>query len=204
MSEHFNLFITLFTRDYWFRALPLLVNRVVVLEDVVDDSASWQEEEEGDETDDSASDTSSISDSLFDPSSETLSDRFLALKDIISPSTRLNLSESINKTKYYVKFIGKKLGFGAWVLTTTALLVGLPLVLSIEGEGALVAQEKEYLGQQVSLFFIPFFSSFLFSYFLLLNAIFRVRAGCLSMLGVNSWIERIDVLYLKLWKWIEV
>lgn len=35
-------------------------------------------------------------------------------------------------------------------MTTSALMVGLPLLLSMEGEAGLVAQEKEYLGQQVS------------------------------------------------------
>lgn len=137
-------------------------NRVVVLEDVVDDSASWQEEaeDEGDSSD-TSSETSSIDDT-FDRNSESLSDRFLALKDIISPSTRLTISDSVSRTQAWVKFGAKKVGTGAWILTTTALLVGLPLVLSIEGEGALVAQEKEYMGQQVS-FFLSFFFLFIFS-----------------------------------------
>lgn len=138
-------------------------HRVVVLEDIVDDSASWQEEEAEDEevdSSDTSSETSSIEDT-FDPNNESLSDRFLALKDIISPSTRLNLSDSFIRTRDWVKFGAKKVGSGAWILTTTALLVGLPLVLSIEGEGALVAQEKEYMGQQVG-FFLFFIYLFLF------------------------------------------
>lgn len=62
------------------------------------------------------------------------------------------MSESYSATKSWVQWTGKTVGKSAWVLTTTALLVGLPLALSIEGEGALVAQEKEYMGQQVSFF----------------------------------------------------
>ena len=33
-------------------------------------------------------------------------------------------------------------------MTTSALLVGLPFLLTVEGEAAMMAQEKEYLGQQ--------------------------------------------------------
>lgn len=35
-----------------------------------------------------------------------------------------------------------------WIVTTSALLVGLPLALSLEDEAKIVAQEQEMLAQQ--------------------------------------------------------
>jgi hypothetical protein len=46
-----------------------------------------------------------------------------------------------------VKWGGLKVGNAAWIVTTSALLVGLPLMLSIEGEAGIVQQEKDYMGQ---------------------------------------------------------
>jgi import receptor subunit TOM22 len=35
-----------------------------------------------------------------------------------------------------------------WVVTTTALMIGLPMALAIEDEARVIAQEKEMMGQQ--------------------------------------------------------
>lgn len=118
-------------------------------------------EEVSDDWEDSSS--TSSSDSLateadvddFDPSAETVLERFYALKDIVPPSTRASVSDTTDAIIGWVKWSVGLAGSAAWIITTSALLVGLPAMLSIEGEGALVAQEKEFLGQQqVSL---PFF-----------------------------------------------
>lgn len=74
---------------------------------------------------------------------ETIIDRIYALKDIISPSSRATLCESWNKLSNSTKSTTKFLGNVAWVITTSMILVGLPMALSIEGESMLVAHEKE-------------------------------------------------------------
>ncbi|GAA6011724.1 hypothetical protein JCM10207_004223 [Rhodosporidiobolus poonsookiae] len=84
---------------------------------------------------------------LYDPSQETFAERLAALKDMISPSTRASISDSVSTAQAYAKWTVGKVGAAAWVTCTSALLVGLPLLLSIEGEAAIVQQEKEFLAQ---------------------------------------------------------
>lgn len=94
----------------------------------------------------------------FDPSTETVFDRLYALRDIIPPTTRARLYESAGNLSTGVKTGGRWLGGLAWVVTTSMLLVGLPMVLSVEAESMLVAQEREIerqqQGQQVGLRFV--------------------------------------------------
>ncbi|KAG6831009.1 hypothetical protein H0H87_006582 [Tephrocybe sp. NHM501043] len=79
---------------------------------------------------------------------ETFYDRFSALKDIIPPTTRHSIASRISKTASFLKRGGKIAGNVVWVITTSALLVALPLALSLEDEAKIVAQEKEMLEQQ--------------------------------------------------------
>jgi len=79
---------------------------------------------------------------------ESLYDRLVALKDIVPPSTRHTISSKVSSTASFFKKGGKILGNIVWVVTTSALLVGLPLALSLEDEAKIVAQEKEMLAQQ--------------------------------------------------------
>jgi import receptor subunit TOM22 len=100
-----------------------------------------------------ASSRSSSSTSLSSVSSqisaeESFFDRITALVDIVPPSTRHNLSSKLSKTTSFVKRSGKIIGNVVWIVTTSALLVGLPLALSLEDEAKIVAQEKEMLAQQ--------------------------------------------------------
>lgn len=88
---------------------------------------------------------------LYDPSQETLSERFYALKDMVPPEVRNSVRQTLGTGASWSKWAASKFGSAAWIVTTSALVVGLPLMLSIEGEAALVQQEKEYLGQ-VSVF----------------------------------------------------
>ncbi|GAA5929894.1 Tom22p [Sporobolomyces koalae] len=118
----------------------------VKVEEVHDDDA-WSSASS--DIDDAASDISDSELQLapFDPDQETFAERFYALKDIVSPTTRAAVSDAADSTLAWTRWTANKVGNAAWIVTTSALLVGLPLLLSIEGEGALVQQEKEYLAQ---------------------------------------------------------
>jgi import receptor subunit TOM22 len=89
---------------------------------------------------------SSISSQLS--TEETVFHRIAALIDIIPPGLRHALSSRLSKTASVVKQTGKIAGNVVWIVTTSALLVGLPLALSLEDEAKIVAQEKEMLAQQ--------------------------------------------------------
>ncbi|KAI6147505.1 mitochondrial import translocase subunit Tom22 [Pisolithus tinctorius] len=89
---------------------------------------------------------SSISSELS--ADESFYDRLTALVDIIPPTTRHNIASKASKTVSFVKNTGKVLGNVVWIVTTSALLVGLPLALSLEDEAKIVAQEKEIMAQQ--------------------------------------------------------
>lgn len=80
----------------------------------------------------------------FNADAETYSERIYALKDMIAPTTRDRLAAALAGTTSYLKRGANLAGNAAWILTTSALLVGLPLMLSIEGEAGIVQQEKEY------------------------------------------------------------
>uniref|UniRef100_A0A060T407 ARAD1A13398p n=1 Tax=Blastobotrys adeninivorans TaxID=409370 RepID=A0A060T407_BLAAD len=79
----------------------------------------------------------------FDPESESLMDRVVALKDVVPPAYRSKLtsvfstaSKGITGTLFYG---GKAL----WIATTSSLLLGVPLALSIVSEQQLIEMEKE-------------------------------------------------------------
>lgn len=64
------------------------------------------------------------------------------------PSTRRSLSHTFSMTYRYTAFGGRLAGKLAWVVTTSALLVGLPYALAVETEAAVVQQEREFAQQQ--------------------------------------------------------
>ncbi|KAI9014377.1 mitochondrial outer membrane translocase complex, subunit Tom22 [Phycomyces nitens] len=112
------------------------------------------EEVSTDHIDDSISDNDQYSDYSDDEDDfdvdedESLLDRIAALKEIIPLKHRQRMSSSVSAVtswgKTGVTFVGKS----AWVLTTSMLLLVLPLALEIEKEQALVAYEKEAMQQQ--------------------------------------------------------
>ena len=124
---------------------------MVLVEEVPDASASavplptddlLSGEHESDfETSSSFSD--SLSDDDFDPSSETIYDRLVALRDIVPPSARLSAYASYEKTKSWVWWSVFGAGNLAWIVGTSAILMGLPLALAIEDETRIVQQERE-------------------------------------------------------------
>ena len=82
------------------------------------------------------------------PVDESLLDRLAALKDIVPPTTRHSLASKVSKTASFFKRTTKFAGNVIWVVTTSALLIGLPLALILEDEAKVVAQENEMLAQQ--------------------------------------------------------
>jgi len=92
----------------------------------------------------------------FDPASETLADRFYALKDMLSPTTRNRLVQASSVATVYGRKGLSFAGNSAWVIVTSAILLGLPLALAVEGETMFVQQERfekeQMSGQQVGLF----------------------------------------------------
>ena len=94
----------------------------------------------------SSASLSSISSDV--PAAESLYDRLAALVDIVPPATRHTIWSRLSRTTALLKRGGKFAGNVAWVITTSALLVGLPLVLVLEDESRIVQQEKDMLAQQ--------------------------------------------------------
>ncbi|KAF8917055.1 mitochondrial outer membrane translocase complex, subunit Tom22 [Mucidula mucida] len=100
-----------------------------------------------------SSSRTSSSESLSSVSSElsadeTLLERIAALVDIVPPTTRHSIVSRVSKTASFVKKTSKVVGNIVWIVTTSALLVALPLALSLEDEAKIVTQEKEMLEQQ--------------------------------------------------------
>ncbi|KAF8555213.1 mitochondrial import translocase, subunit Tom22 [Imleria badia] len=94
--------------------------------------------------------TDSLSSVASDPSvpDESVYDRLFALVDIVPPTTRQSIVTSLSNTTAFIKKTGKVVGNVVWIVTTSALLVGLPLALSLEDEAKIVQQEQEMLAQQ--------------------------------------------------------
>ena len=89
---------------------------------------------------------------------ESFYDRLSALVDIVPPTTRQSISSSLFKTTSFIKKTGKVVGNVVWIVTTSALLIGLPLALSLEDEAKIVQQEQEMLAQQQGAQQVLFFS----------------------------------------------
>lgn len=89
---------------------------------------------------------------------ESFYDRLSALVDIVPPATRQSMSSSLVKTTSFIKKTGKVVGNVVWIVTTSALLIGLPLALSLEDEAKIVQQEQEMLAQQQGAQQVLFFS----------------------------------------------
>lgn len=79
---------------------------------------------------------------------ETLLDRIVALKDIVPPAQRRYLSKTFNNSYGWVRsgvgFSGKAL----WVISTSALLLGVPWALAYAEEQQMIEMEREMKMQQ--------------------------------------------------------
>ncbi|KAF7795169.1 hypothetical protein EIP86_006318 [Pleurotus ostreatoroseus] len=95
-----------------------------------------------------ASSTSSLETNDDAEAEETFYQRIAALVDIVPPTTRSKISSRFSATTSFFKATSKVVGNLVWIVTTSAILVGLPLALSLEDEAKIVAQEQEMLAQQ--------------------------------------------------------
>ncbi|KAE8451474.1 hypothetical protein EG329_003547 [Mollisiaceae sp. DMI_Dod_QoI] len=119
---------------------------MVELVEVEDESFENKQAGPSDNDDDYYTDTDSeISTDDEDnvPEEETIADRLLALKDMIPPTTRSYIAGKVETTTNWVKsgllFSGKTL----WVVSTSALLLGVPWALAFAEEQQMVEMEKE-------------------------------------------------------------
>ncbi|ANB13604.1 Tom22p [Sugiyamaella lignohabitans] len=89
---------------------------------------------------------SEVSDDEYDDDdieNETIMERIVALKDVIAPQYRNSIASTASSIYNGISssflFGGKAL----WVITTSSLLLGVPLSLSIISEQQLIEMEKE-------------------------------------------------------------
>lgn len=107
-------------------------------EDYEDTSESESEESDDEDEDE------------LDLANETLVDRIVALKEIIPPNQRSFLSQAGSSLSSLATGGAFKIGSLLWIVSTSALLLGVPLSLSILSEQQLVEMEKEMKMQQDS------------------------------------------------------
>ncbi|ODV77148.1 mitochondrial import translocase, subunit Tom22 [Suhomyces tanzawaensis NRRL Y-17324] len=92
---------------------------------------------------DSESESDSDVEDDFDYENETIYDRIVALKDIIAPEQRVKISSFSESVKSYVNCGLNKSGTLLWALTSSALLLGVPLSLAILAETQLQEMENQ-------------------------------------------------------------
>ncbi|CAN3373174.1 hypothetical protein DIURU_001173 [Diutina rugosa] len=96
---------------------------------------------------DSEQDDSDFDDD-FDLENETIYERIVALKDIIAPEQRSQIVNAGENVKAWASSAFQKTGNFLWIVTSSALLLGVPLTLSILAETQLQEMEKEMSLQQ--------------------------------------------------------
>jgi len=73
---------------------------------------------------------------------ESILDRVWALQDVIPAKTRKSIADKCSTVYGWGKTSANFLGNSAWVLTTSALLLVLPLMIELEHEQGLIEYEK--------------------------------------------------------------
>ncbi|KAG7191784.1 mitochondrial import receptor protein [Scheffersomyces spartinae] len=107
-------------------------------------------EGEGETFSDSESESESDFEDDFDIENESIYDRIVALKDIIPPQHR---STIVSTTESVYGMIGSTLrnsGNALWVVSSSLLLLGVPLSLAILSETQLQEMEREMKLQQAA------------------------------------------------------
>ncbi|KAJ6786212.1 hypothetical protein PWT90_10850 [Aphanocladium album] len=102
------------------------------------------------EDDEDYTDTESeiSNDSDFDAENETFAERLYALRDIVPPQTRSWISDSVSTVgsrAWSIFSFGSK---ATWVITTSALFIGVPFALSYNEDLQYAAMEQEYSMRQ--------------------------------------------------------
>ncbi|KAI1505584.1 mitochondrial outer membrane translocase complex, subunit Tom22 [Biscogniauxia marginata] len=117
---------------------------MVQLTEVVDEH--FQEGQEGPEEDDADytdTDSEISDDSDYDPENETFGERLYALRDIVPPQTRGYIAGKISSATSTVKSILSFSGKTLWVISSSALLLGVPWALAWAEEQQVLEMEKE-------------------------------------------------------------
>ncbi|KAI8952391.1 mitochondrial outer membrane translocase complex, subunit Tom22 [Xylaria longipes] len=117
---------------------------MVQLQEIVDEH--FQEGQAGPEDDDADytdTDSEISEESEYDPTDETLGERLYALRDIVPPQARGYIANTVstagNAVKSALSFGGKSL----WVISSSALLLGIPWALAWAEEQQVLEMEKE-------------------------------------------------------------
>jgi import receptor subunit TOM22 len=79
---------------------------------------------------------------------ESFSDRLSALKDIVPPTYRKHLSNSVSTTSSWVQTTLNYGGKTLWVVSTSILLLGVPWALAFAEEQQMAEMEREMKMQQ--------------------------------------------------------
>lgn len=138
---------SLVTHRYSPFSVTLYTEHIMVKVEIVDEKENSSPYASSDSSRTSSSASLSSVDSNVS-TDESFFDRIVALKDIVPPATRHTIFTRVSKTASFMKSTSKVVGNIIWVITTSALLVGLPLALVMEDEAKFEAQEKEMLEQQ--------------------------------------------------------
>lgn len=102
---------------------------------ILDDRNDFEDEEDVEDDDDL--------DSIFDEN-ESVWERIEALKDIIPPKQRHAITSKANAVGSIFRSIFNKGTSLTWTITTSALLLGVPLSLSILAEQQLIEMERSF------------------------------------------------------------
>ncbi|KAF2838450.1 mitochondrial import translocase, subunit Tom22, partial [Patellaria atrata CBS 101060] len=122
---------------------------MVKLEEVPDEEFTTEHPNVIDDADDWDTDSDSdIESAVSDPPEETLSERLAALQDIIPPSQRRFLTSTYSSASGWLKSGVLTTGKALWVLSTSALLLGVPWALAYAEEQQMVEMEREMKLQQ--------------------------------------------------------
>ncbi|KAH9883863.1 mitochondrial outer membrane translocase complex, subunit Tom22 [Xylariomycetidae sp. FL2044] len=117
---------------------------MVQLKEVVDEhfqeGQPVPDDDEGDFTD---TDSEISTESDYDPSNETLAERIYALRDIVSPQTRGYIASRVTSASNAVKTVLSFSGKTLWVVSSSALLLGVPWALAWAEEQQVMEMEKE-------------------------------------------------------------
>ncbi|KAF2103030.1 mitochondrial import translocase, subunit Tom22 [Rhizodiscina lignyota] len=124
---------------------------MVKLEEVPDEELNRAQEgpTDGDEdwdTDSDVSDADSTASSTL--ADESLYDRIVALKDMLPPSQRRRLVSTVNTTYSWARGGLTWSGKALWVVSTSALLLGVPWALAYAEEQQMIEMEREMKMQQ--------------------------------------------------------
>ncbi|GBB91941.1 hypothetical protein RclHR1_01940018 [Rhizophagus clarus] len=135
------MFIVLISKSLTFSPeFNSLVIIMVKLEEVIEGHEDFSDGEPSDNDSNYSSDDSDSEDL-----EESILERVLALRDIIPEDTRESLSNKISTIMSFGVKSARLIGNGAWILTTSALLIFMPLAYEIEREHAFDQMENEQL-----------------------------------------------------------